>query len=69
MGENIVTTRKIRNRKLTVQDRIAICNLYESRTHTMEQIGEIFGVTQPRISQIVNDVYGEMSQIRAILNE
>jgi DNA-directed RNA polymerase specialized sigma subunit len=29
----------------------------------MTEIGIIFGVSQPRISQIVRDTYGEMKQI------
>ncbi len=64
MGQNQPSVRKLRERKLSLDDRIAICELYNLGTFTMEKIGEMFGVSQPRVSQIVRDTYGEMMQIR-----
>ena len=63
MGQNQPSSRKLRVRKLSIDDRIAICELYNLGTFTMEKIGEMFGVSQPRVSQIVRDTYGEMMQI------
>ncbi len=63
MGQKNPPSRNLRTRKLTRNVRIAICELYEFGTHTMTEIGIIFGVSQPRISQIVRDTYGEMKQI------
>lgn len=63
MGENQPSDRKLRVRKLTIDDRLAICELYNLGTFTMEKLGEMFGVSQPRVSQIVRDTYGEMMQI------
>ena len=63
MGENQPSDRKLRVRKLTIDDRLAICELYNLGTFTMEKLAEMFGVSQPRVSQIVRDTYGEMMQI------
>ena len=64
MGQITPSDRKLRNRKLTISDRIAICEIYNLGIYTMTEIGNIFSVSQPRISQIVRDTYGEMMQIR-----
>lgn len=37
-----------------------IVDLYTSGNYTMVSIGEMFGISQPRVSQIVNNVYSEL---------
>ena len=56
---------KRRNRILSLKDRRAIIQLYERGGWTMQQLADLFSVSQPRISQLVNDTYGE----RGSLNE
>ena len=51
-----------RVRKLTLEQRRMICDLYESGNYTMVAIAEMFGISQPRISQIVNNVYLEFGE-------
>lgn len=63
MSQDTQSERKLRHRKLSEKDRIAITELYGLGIHTMTEIAEMFNVSQPRISQIVNDSYGEMKQI------
>lgn len=63
MSQDTQSERKLRHRKLSEKDRIAIAELYGLGIHTMNEIAEMFNVSQPRISQIVNDSYGEMKQI------
>lgn len=46
---------KRRTRRLTMQDRFGISILYHSGFFTQSRLGELFGVSTPRISQIVND--------------
>lgn len=52
--------RKNRVRKLTLKQRTLICNLYESGDWTMKELSEQFKVSIPRVSQIVNNYYGEL---------
>tara|TARA_R100000900_G_scaffold1326_2_gene2829 strand:- start:1792 stop:1992 length:201 start_codon:yes stop_codon:yes gene_type:complete len=54
-----------RVRKLTLEQRKMICDLYESRNYTMVAIAEMFGISQPRVSQIVNNTYSEMGDYLA----
>ena len=56
-------TRKNRTRKLTVEQRIEIITLYKLGNITMCELGILYAVSQPRISQIVNDVYGEFEVV------
>ena len=51
-----------RVRKLTLEQRRMICDLYESGNYTMVSIAEMFGISQPRVSQIVNNVYLELGE-------
>tara|TARA_R100000664_G_C2713189_1_gene109220 strand:- start:188 stop:376 length:189 start_codon:yes stop_codon:yes gene_type:complete len=51
-----------RVRKLTLEQRRMICDLYESGNYTMVAIAEMFGISQPRVSQIVNNVYLELGE-------
>jgi len=53
--------RKTRTRKLTMEDRESIVQLYKTGM-TGKRISEIFSVSPARISQIVNNYYGEMSE-------
>lgn len=46
---------KRRTRKLTVEKRKVIYNLYNDNHFKMKDIAEIFGVSVPRISQIVKE--------------
>lgn len=52
-----------RVRKLTLEHRRMIVDLYESGNYTMIAIAEMFGISQPRVSQIVNNVYSEMGDL------
>tara|TARA_R100001086_G_C11732181_1_gene230023 strand:- start:285 stop:485 length:201 start_codon:yes stop_codon:yes gene_type:complete len=54
-----------RVRKLTLEQRKMICDLYESGNYTMVAIAEMFGISQPRVSQIVNNTYSEMGDYLA----
>jgi DNA-binding MarR family transcriptional regulator len=56
-------TRKNRTRKLTVEQRILIRKLYRETEITMVDLGSRFGISQPRVSQIINDVYGEFGVV------
>ena len=51
-----------RVRKLTLEQRRMICDLYASGNYTMVSIAEMFGISQPRVSQIVNNVYLELGE-------
>ena len=51
--------RRLRKRKLTPKQRMDIIELYDSRLLTMLEISKIYEVSQPRISQIINNNYGE----------
>ena len=51
-----------RVRKLTLEQRRMICDLYESGNYTMVSIAKMFGISQPRVSQIVNNVYLELGE-------
>ena len=51
--------RRLRTKVLDPKDRRAIIDLYRSGDWTMKSLAERFGVSQPRISQIVNNTYGE----------
>jgi DNA-binding MarR family transcriptional regulator len=54
--------RKSRVRKLTLKQRNLICELYKSGDWTMKELSEQFDVSIPRVSQIVNNYYGELVQ-------
>lgn len=56
-------TRKNRTRKLTVEQRIEIRRLYSLDCFTMVKLADMFDISQPRVSQIVNDVYGEFGVV------
>lgn len=56
-------TRKNRTRKLTFEQRILIRKLYRTTEITMVDLGLQFGISQPRVSQIINDVYGEFGVV------
>jgi len=47
---------------LTLEQRRMICDLYESGNYTMVSIAKMFGISQPRVSQIVNNVYLELGE-------
>jgi len=51
-----------RVRKLTLEKRRMICDLYKSGNYTMVAIAEMFDISQPRVSQIVNNVYLELGE-------
>ena len=51
-----------RVRKLTLEQRRMICDLYRSGNYTMVSIAEMFDISQPRVSQIVNNVYFELGE-------
>ena len=51
-----------RVRKLTLEQRRMICDLYASGNYTMVAIAEMFDISQPRVSQIVNNVYLELGE-------
>ena len=53
-----------RHRVLSIKDRIAILTLYDGGGWTMKELGLMFAVSQPRISQIVNDTYGERTAVQ-----
>jgi DNA-directed RNA polymerase specialized sigma subunit len=53
-------TRKNRTRKLTIEQRIELVKLYHSGDFTMVELGRRYGISQPRVSQIVNNVYNEL---------
>ena len=55
--------RKLRKRKTGERERIGIAFLYSTGLWTMKELGETFGVSTGRVSQIVNDTYGEMDEI------
>ena len=55
--------RHTRKRKLSLKDRRAIYFLYQSGEWTMKHLASRFGVSQPRICQIVNDSYGELEAV------
>lgn len=44
-----------------MKQRTLICELYETGDWTMRELSEQFSVSIPRISQIVNNYYGEIS--------
>ncbi len=52
-----------RKRKLSLSDRKMIITLYQTKEYTMKKLGEKFGVSTSRISQLVNDYYDEYSSI------
>ena len=54
--------RKSRVRKLTLKQRNLICELFKSGEWTMKELSEQFDVSITRISQIVNNYYGELVQ-------
>ncbi len=56
-------TRKNRTRKLTVKQRLELIRLYRTGDITMVKLGLKYGISQPRVSQIVNDVYGEFGVV------
>ena len=53
-------SRKNRTRILTIDDRRLIVRLVKRDSIPQKKCAEMFGVSQARISQIVNDYYGEM---------
>ena len=46
---------KRRTRKLSVQERMGIHLLYRTGNFTQKELADVFSVSAPRISQIVND--------------
>lgn len=52
-----------RKRKLSLSDRKMIITLYQTKEYTMKKLGEKFGVSASRVSQLVNDNYDELSAI------
>jgi len=64
IGSNMADKIRLnRVRKLTLEHRRMIVDLYESGNYTMVAIAEMFGISQPRVSQIVNNVYLEMGDL------
>ena len=53
-------SRKNRTRILTIDDRRLIVRLVKNEGIPQKKCAEMFNVSQARISQIVNDYYGEM---------
>lgn len=53
-------SRKNRTRILTIDDRRLIVRLVKNEGIPQKKCAEMFSVSQARISQIVNDYYGEM---------
>ena len=63
IGSNMAEKIRLnRVRKLTLEQRRMICDLYGSGNYTMVSIAEMFGISQPRVSQIVNNVYLELGE-------
>ena len=58
-----IKTRKNRTRKLTVEQRFELVKLYQSGDFTMVELGKRYGISQPRVSQIVNNVYNELEVV------
>lgn len=56
-----IISRKSRTRILSQKDKIAICRLYQSGGWTQQELADMFGVSQPRISIIINNKLGEMT--------
>lgn len=56
-------TRKNRTRKMNIEQRLELIRLYQTGNFTMVELGLKYGISQPRVSQIVNDVYGEFGVI------
>ena len=56
-------TRKNRTRKLNIEQRIELVKLYKTGNYTMVQLGLIYAISQPRVSQLVNNVYNEFQVI------
>ena len=56
--------RKVRKRKLSPKDRIAICDMYATGRYTYAELAKIFNVHKTRISHIIKDTYGEMDSVR-----
>lgn len=54
--------RKNRTRKLTVEARKIIIRLH-GEGWSGRELSEAFGVSRPRISQIINDYYGEIPDV------
>ena len=64
IGSNMADKIRLnRVRKLTLEQRRMIVDLYESGNYTMVSIAEMFGISQPRVSQIVNNIYFEMGDL------
>jgi len=59
----VENSRKSRNRILTMKDRIAIRTLYEEGNWTQQELADMFNVSQPRISMIINDTLGEIRYV------
>ena len=53
-------SRRNRTRILTIDDRRLIVRLVKNEGIPQKKCDEMFSVSQARISQIVNDYYGEM---------
>ena len=56
--------RKVRTRKLTPKDRIAIVDMYATGRYTYSELAERFNVHKTRIAHIINDTYGEMDAVQ-----
>lgn len=46
-----------------MKDRIAIRTLYEEGNWTQQELADMFNVSQPRISMIINDTLGEIRYV------
>ena len=55
--------RSIRRRKTDSRDRLSIAWLYSTGMWKQYELAELFGVSTGRISQIINDTYGEMESV------
>ena len=61
-------TAKCRTRKTTARDRGSIMLLYSTGWWSMRDLGALFNITSGRVSQIVNDTYGEAGAVAHDLN-
>ena len=44
-----------RTRVLSMRDRLAILQMYKDGLYNQKELAKMYGVSQPRISQILND--------------
>ena len=60
-----------RTRVLSMRDRLAILQMYKDGLYNQKELAEMYGVSQPRISQILNDkeLRGELDDLQYEYNK